>query len=151
MALSPDSRHSASEDVHRRETIRYILLPMAGLVILILVGATISLLLPGRLQVSLIADWLLTILFLCPLALCLFPICILMVAAIVGMNKAHTSITNPLRRLESLSQTIKDRVSKTADTVNHKTVDVSAKWAFFDRLLSVFDPPQPPNHMNKEE
>ena len=96
MASSSDSRHPASEDTHRRETIRYILLPMVGLSVLVLAGAVISLLLPGRLQVSLIADWLLTILFLCPLALCLFPVCILMVAAIVGMNKAHSAIANPM-------------------------------------------------------
>lgn len=147
MAVSP-----ASEDTHRRETIRYILLPMAGVVALVIIGAVISLLLPGRLQVSLLADWLLTILFLCPLALCLFPICILLVAAIAGMNKAHTAIANPLRRLEVLSGTIKERVSKTADTINHKTVDASAKWAFVDRLLAVFDPPKsPPSDMDKEE
>lgn len=152
MASPSDSRPSTAEVVHRRETLRYIVLPMVGVGLLVVAGAVISLLLPQRLQVSIIADWLLTILFLCPLALCLFPLCIVMVAAIFGMNKAHDALVSPLRRVGSLTETLKDRVSKTADTVNQKTVDASAKWAFVDRLLSVFDPPKtPPDRMKKEE
>jgi hypothetical protein len=152
MALPSDSRPSTAEEVHRRETLRYIVLPMVGVGLIVLAGAVISLLLPQRLQVSIIADWLLTILFLCPLALCLFPFCILMVAAVFGLNKAHDALVSPLRRVESLSETLRDRVSKTTDIVNQKTVDASAKWAFVDRLLSVFDPPRsPPDHMKKEE
>lgn len=152
MASPSDSRPSTAEAVHRRETLRYIVLPMVGVALLILVGAIISLLLPQRLQVSIIADWLLMILFLCPLALCLFPICIVMVAAVFGLNKAHDALVSPLRRVGSLTETLKERVSKTADVVNQKTVDASAKWAFVDRLLSVFDPPKtPPDHTKKEE
>lgn len=152
MALPSDSRRSVTEEVHRRETLRYIVLPMIGMVLLVLIGGMISLLLPQRLQVSIIADWLLTVMFLCPLVLCLFPICILMVGAVVGLNKAHDATAKPLRRIESFSAALNERVSKTADTVNQKTVDVSAKWAYVDRLLSVFDPPKsPPDHMKKEE
>jgi len=151
MASSGDSRRPASEVTHRRETIRGIVLPMLGVGTLILVGVIVVLLLPGRLQVSLIADWLLTILFLCPIALCLFPICILMVLAVVGMNRANQAAVNPLRRLENLSANLKDRAAQATDTINRQTINVSTRWAFIDRWLGIFDPPSSPSdEVNKE-
>lgn len=151
MASSPERGLSAAEQVHRHETIRYIVLPFIGVGVVLIAGVLLVLLLPGRLQVALIADWLLTILVLCPLVICLFPICILMVAAVVGMNKAHDALANPLRRLENLSETVTYQVSKTTDAINRQTVNASARWAFVDHLLSFFDPPAPPNQGEKEE
>jgi len=151
MASSADGGRPASEITHHRETIRYIVLPMVGVGALMLVGAIIVLFLPGRLQVSLIADWLFTILFLCPIVLCLLPLCIVMVMGVVAMNKANNAAANPLRRLENFSANLKDRAVQATDTINRKTINASAKWAFVDRLLAVFDPPpSPSDDVNKE-
>jgi hypothetical protein len=151
MASATDKGHPASAMAHRRETFRYIVLPIIGVGALILVGIIIVLLLPGRLQVSIIADWLLMILFLCPMMLCLFPICILMVAAVAGMNKAHTAAANPLRRLERLSESLKERTVQATDNINHQTINVSTRWAFLERWLKVFDPPsEQSDDVNKE-
>src|SRR5262249_33995513 len=108
MVVPPDSGIIASKTKHNRETLLSIILPMLGVGAVVLVGLIIVLLLPERLQVSLIADWLLSVLFLCPVVLCLFPLCIGLIAAIVGMNKAHDAMAKPLQRVQTLSALLRD-------------------------------------------
>jgi hypothetical protein len=152
MVAPPDRGHITSKAIHNRETVRWIVLPIIGVGALVLVGTALVLVLPGRLQVSLIGDWLVSVLLLCPLVLCLFPFCIVMIAAVVGMNKAHAAVSKPLQRVEMLSASVRDRTVQTADVVNRQTVNASVKFAFMDRLLAVFDPPEsPPDDLTKEE
>jgi hypothetical protein len=152
MEASPNRARSAAELARQRDTLRFIILPMAGVGLLVVAGAVIIILLPERLQVSLIADWLLTILFLCPMALCLFPICILMIAAVVGMNRVHDSAAHPLQRLENLSVSVKERSEGAMDAVSRFVIEASVRFAFIERLLGIFDPPAPPtDEVNEEE
>jgi hypothetical protein len=75
-----------------------------------------------------------------------------MILAIVGMNRAHQAVSKPLQRVEILSATLRDRTVQTADAVNRQTVNASVKFAFVDRLLAIFDPPEsPPDDITKEE
>jgi hypothetical protein len=140
----------AGETLHRQETFRYIILPMTGVLALLILGVAAVLLLPKPKQVSIIADWLLTILFLCPAVLCLFPVVILLVAAVAGLNKAHGAARKPLQKLENLSASLNTRTAEITDAINQKTVDASVKIAFADRLLSIFDPPSSTNGEKEE-
>ncbi len=115
--------------------------PLLGAVVLFLLGIIIVLVLPRRLQVSLISDWLLTVLVLCPMVICMFPLVIGIIALIAGMNQLHQTTAKPLRRLSALSQTMADRTVQTTTVINEKTVDASSRFAFLERLLSVFDEP----------
>jgi hypothetical protein len=152
MSVSPEHGRLAAEIEHNRDVLRYIILPMIGVGALILVGILIVILLPSRLQVSIISDWLFSVLFLCPLVLCLFPVSIGMVLAVVGMNRAQNAAVNPLHKLINLSESVKNRTVQTTDAINQQTVSASTKFAFIDRLLAVFDPPSPPpDEVNKEE
>lgn len=152
MVAPPDKGQITSKANHNLETVRWIVLPIVGVGALVLVGTIIVLILPGRLQVSLIADWMLSVLLLCPMVLCLFPFCLLMILAIVGMNRAHQAVSKPLQRVETLSATLRDRTIQTTDAVNRQTINASVKFAFIDRLLAVFDPPvSPPDDLTKEE
>jgi hypothetical protein len=151
MTPATEGRQSAAELAHRREILRYIVLPTVGLIALIGLGVGIVLLLPKPGQVSLVADWMLTVFFLCPVMLCLFPIVILMVAAIAGMNKLHDKTLSPLKRLEHMAATLNTNVAQLTDSINHKTVDASVKFAFLDRLLSIFDPPSSPSPNGEKE
>jgi hypothetical protein len=152
MAASPDSGQITTKAKQRRDTLRWIILPIVGVGALVLVGTVIVLILPERLQVSLISDWLVSVLCLCPTVLCLFPLCILMISAVVGMNRAHQAVSKPLQRVEMLSTTLRDRTAQTTDAINRQTVNASVKFAFIDRLLAVFDPPlPPPDDLTKEE
>jgi membrane protein implicated in regulation of membrane protease activity len=152
MVAPPDRGQIASKTNLNRDTVRWIVLPIAGVGALVLVGTVIVLILPGRLQVSLIADWLLSVLFLCPMVVCLFPLCLLMILAIVGMNRAQQAVSKPLQRVETLSATLRDRTVHTTDAINRQTINASVKFAFIDRLLAVFDSPmEPPGDLTKEE
>jgi hypothetical protein len=151
MTPAIDGRQSAAELTHRRETLRYIVLPTVGLIALIALGVVIVLLLPKPGQVSLVADWMLTVFFLCPVMLCLFPIVILMVAAVAGMNKLHDKTLSPLKRVEHIAATLNTKIAQLTDTINHKTVNASVKVAFVDRLLSIFDPPSSPSPSGEKE
>jgi cell division septal protein FtsQ len=151
MASATNSGKPTSEAVHRRETWLYIFLPMVIFVVLLVVVVLGVISLPQSSQKSLIADWLFTVMFLCPMVLCLFPVVILLVAGVVGLNKAHSMSLRPLRRLQDLSLKLKDRTASTTDTINRRTVDVSVRLAYLERLLSLFDPPPPSSNGTKEE
>ena len=103
---------STGRDAHRRQTLRYIILPMVAVVAFVLVGVVMVLLLPKPEQVSLISDWLCTVLFLCPAVICLFPIVIGLIAAIAGMNKVHAAASGPMGQLEDLSETVVARTNQ---------------------------------------
>ena len=152
MESSPNGARSPAEMASQRDTLRFIVLPMMGLGLLVLGGAVITLLLPEQLQVSLIADWLFSVLFLCPLVLCTFPIFILLVVAVVGLNRVYDNATHPLRRLETLSLSLKDQSEGAMDAVSRFVIEASVRFAFIERLLGIFDPPpSPADDVSEEE
>jgi hypothetical protein len=140
-----------SQREHRRETLRFIILPFAGGVVLLLAGLTLVLLLPQRAQVSIIADWMSTVLILCPLTLCLFPLTAGLWIAVAGMNRLHAAAAKPLYRAEDLSRTLVERTAQTATIVNQQTINTSTRLAFINRLLSVFDPPSDDAQKGRED
>lgn len=132
----------ASEIQHRRETRRWLLLPMILLALFILAGVVLVVLLArgaqGGAQVSIVADLLLSVLMLCPLVLCMLPVTILLIGAVFGMNRVHSAAASPLRRLEDLSETLTQRTRSASATINQKTLDTSARLGFVYRLLGTF-------------
>lgn len=135
------NRQVQAEKTHRRETRLQIILPFVAGVVLVLVGGIIALLLPKRLQVSLIADLMLTVLVLCPAALCLFAVAIGFVAAAAGAGKLHGSLGSALSRVEGLSARVLEQSGRVTDVINRQTIGLSARFAFLDKLLGVFDRP----------
>src|SRR3982751_4009599 len=91
-----------SKKLHRRAVRLEILLPFAGgllLIILLVVIAAIA----GKTPTSGVANTMLTVLMLCPMALCLLPVYLLLVVAVFGMNRVYNLIAKPLRQLQELS------------------------------------------------
>ncbi len=133
---SSDSRH-----MHRRALRREILLPFAGGVILIVVLVIVAAV-EGATPTSGVANTMLTVLILCPMALCLLPVYLLLVLAVVGMNRAHDAIAKPLRQLEALTLTLRDRTHSLSDRAAQVTINLNARFAPLDKLLfSLFDRP----------
>lgn len=128
-----------SQREHRRETLRFITLPFAGAVVLLLAGLALVLALPQRAQVSIIADWMSTVLILCPLTLCLFPLTAGLWIAVAGMNRLHAAAAKPLDRAEDLSRALAEHAAQTAEAVSQRVISGSARLAFITRLLSIFD------------
>jgi hypothetical protein len=129
--------------MHNRALRREILLPVAGGALLI-IALLIVAIAAGQTPVSGIANTMLTVLILCPLVLCLFPIYIVLIVALVGMNKAHNSIAKPLRRLEALSLSLRERTYSTSDRVARMSINLNSRFAPLDKLIfSAFDRPTP--------
>ena len=140
MAITPQGRDPQSR--HRRETLTWIVLPMAGGVLLILAGVAAALLMRQRLQVSVLADWLLTIMLLCPAMLCLLPLCIILLVMSVGMNRVHGAATRFLVRIEKFTPTITNRIIQTMNSVSSTSISWRSRFAYFENLLDVFDRPE---------
>jgi len=98
-------------------------------------------LLPLRAQVSLIAD-LLSLLVLCPLATCLFPIYVLMMVVAFGMNRVHDGAARPLRRMSDLSRGLADRTISLSEAASQVSIRLIASVAALDKLWDVFDRPK---------
>jgi hypothetical protein len=140
MTTSPSSSASARQDAHRRQTRLLIVLPFALGVLLIIALAVIALALPDDRQTSLIADFLMTIVMLCPAVICLFPLYILMVIAAVGMSSVHRAAQKPLDRLNDLSESLYRRVDSASQQVAEKTIDANVRLTALDRnVFSIFD------------
>ena len=131
----------SGERIHRRAVRRQIILPFAGGVILV-AALVVIVASQGETPTSGVSTTMLTLLMLCPLALCLLPIYLLLVMAVAGMNRAHSGITRPLRRAEALSVEMRERTVSISDRLARESINLNARFAPLDRLLfSLFDRP----------
>jgi hypothetical protein len=140
----------SSQQAHRRAVRREILLPFAGglLLIVVLVVLAAS---QGAVPTSGVANTLLTVVILCPLALCMLPVYILLVVAVFGMNRVHDTIGKPLRALENLTITLRERTYGISDRAARTTINLNARFAPLDRMVfSYFDRDRPKNEDNDE-
>lgn len=130
--------------LHRRFTFRGIVLPFAGGMLLV-VALVVFAALQGRVPTSAVANTMLTLLMLCPLALCLLPIYLLFAVAAFGMNRVHDGVAKPLRRLEDLTVKLRDRTYSATDRAARASINLNARFAPLDKLLfSFFDDPAQP-------
>ena len=133
----PESR--PAEVRHRHETRLQLLLPMFLVGLLLLGCVAIVLAFPRRLQVGIVADIMLIVLMLCPAVICMLPLALGMLVAAFGMNKVHDGLARPMRQVAELSNTLTERTAVVTDTVNQKTIDVSARFGGIYKLLSIFE------------
>ncbi|HLV36679.1 MAG TPA: hypothetical protein VKY59_16265 [Spirillospora sp.] len=125
---------------HRRDTLLQLVLPMALLVMVITAALVAVTLLPRGAQIAIISDLMLVVLILCPMAVCLLPFTLLMVVAIVGLNRVHHRAARPLlRKVEGHSIQMKERTSVAADRINRAAIDISARLGFLHRWLGTFE------------
>jgi hypothetical protein len=90
-------------------------------------------------RVSILADVLLICFALCPMILCLFPIYLLLMVSIYGLELVYRMTSKPLGRAREITQTVADKTAESADNISRKSIEISARFAFFDRLVNFFD------------
>lgn len=133
-----------SQRTHRRAVRRQIVLPFAGGILLV-VALVVFAASQGAAPTSGAANTLLTLLILCPMALCLLPLYLLLVLVVAGMSVAHDGLARPLRRLEDLTLTLRDRTYSLSDRAARTTINLNTRFAPLDKLLfSLFDRPASP-------
>lgn len=126
---------------HRRSVRTGIILPFVG-TLLLLVVLTASALISGR--AATIADMFLTILVLCPLAICLLPVYLVMVILIGLMGQANQSASKGLVRVGSLLDNLEGRVPALAEQAAQVTIRWNSAFAFLDKIaFRLFDPVEP--------
>ena len=132
-----------SQKLHRRAVRLEILLPFVGGLLLIVVLVVIAAV-AGKTPTSGVANTMLTVLILCPMALCLLPIYLLLVVAVFGMSRVYNLIATPLRQLQELSLKLRDRTYSLSDRAARTSINLNARFAPLDKLIfSVFDRPKP--------
>jgi membrane protein implicated in regulation of membrane protease activity len=137
------------ERQHRRETFLYLTLPLLFTVGLVVGGAGIVLLLQRRVQVAIIADWMVTALICCPAILCLYVIAIVTMVAAVLVGRTVQSTERPLGRLVDQSDQMAARATQVTDRIREQVVNLMSKFSFLEHYLKVFDPPT--DALNSEE
>lgn len=141
MAEREEQAIEATRRRRRQQNRREIVFPFAiALVALIgLVLLTAVLLRTGA--TSIIVNLLGTLFFLCPLALCLFPLVIMLVAAIYGLGQLNERAARPLIAVERLSIRTYERVGHLAQQIAERTIALSSVYEQFDRaVVSKLDP-----------
>lgn len=129
-----------AEAQHRRQTRLFIWLPFGAAILLILGAVVVAALLPLRLQLSVVSDFVLTVLVLCPMAICLLPLYIALVVLIAAMNRLHHNTAHALGRAVNWSQSLSRRVDQAAGRLERWSIQWSTRLAPLEKtLFSLFE------------
>lgn len=137
--------------IHRRETRVYVILPMIVTSVIFLAAVAVVLLFPQQAQVALVADWMGMIFLLCPSILCLFLVCVILFALVGAMSSAQRASSHSLNKAADFVQHFTGQITGINQDISRRASDLGVRWAFFDRLLGIFDPPEPPDAEKSSE
>lgn len=138
---SPGQSERERVPAERRGVLVGVVLPFS-LVLVAVVGviaAVLSLRSPA--QVAVLSDSMLTVLVLCPLVICLFPLVILGLALVSSVSRWHAKTRSPLRRLEAWTAALEQNVEGWLGNVDERVLDWAVRLAPFRELLTTFDAP----------
>ena len=136
MTTSHDIALDESKRRHNREVLLYIVLPLFGGLLLIAILMLLVIVLPHVLQVRLVADFTVTALLLCPLALCLLPFSIGLATLAIISGCLHPVAAKPLRRGEALTLRLRERVSSIAERGARASIAFNARFAPMTRWMN---------------
>jgi preprotein translocase subunit SecG len=123
----------------RRAVIRPFILTLLVMLAAVMGAA----LLPRGEQTGIIANLLLTVLILCPLALCLFPVYLLLMFMVIQLQRAHSAAAGGLSRLGHVSISMNSRVERILTRWTRRSIRFNSWFARLDRLaFGIFDRPQ---------
>lgn len=123
---------------HRRNVLLAIVLPFIG-GFLVIVALSVAAIASGR--SSTLADIFLTIVVLCPVAVCMLPIYFLLVILIGLMGRANQSAGRGLQRLNGLVDGVGIRAVGATNRVAGLSIRWNSAFAYLDKLLfRIFDP-----------
>jgi hypothetical protein len=108
----------------------------------LIAAAVIAGLLPRGAQTSVIANFLLTLLILCPAALCLFPVYLIMVAVVVNVGRLERGTVKAFARVNTVSTKTLHGTQRAAERWATRSIRFNVFFAPLDKaLFSIFDRP----------
>ena len=134
-----DRLHSQLDRARRNRFRRLAILPFA---LVLAIGAAylgIALSMRSPVQVAVLSNSTLTLLLLCPAALCLFPLVIISVALVALVNRWQRASVSPLRRLEAWTATLEDNADKWLGQIDERVLEAAVAFAPIRQLLRAFD------------
>lgn len=111
--------------------------------LIVFAGLVISLVLQRAAQVSLIADFMLIVMVLCPMVLCFAPLAIGLWVAVFAMTRLDGALSRQLDRLEGATQSLSDRTAKAGDALSRQSIGLTARFAILDRFFNAPDSAEP--------
>lgn len=148
---SRGKQHRELDRLERRHLWLSVLLPFTFIlaIVIAIVGTVLSLRSP--VQVAVVSDSMLTILVLCPLVVCMFPLVILSLVLVSLLGRWHPKSRSPLRRLEAWTATMEQNIESWLGHVDERVLNWAVRLAPFQHLLTAFDPPTAENNDEGEE
>ncbi|MGQ9910037.1 MAG: hypothetical protein ACUVS2_14510 [Candidatus Flexifilum sp.] len=135
MARIDEQGIEATRRRRRRQNRREIVLPFA-IALFILIGLVLlTAVLPREGVPSVTANLLATLFFLCPLALCLLPFALMLVAAIYGLGQLNERAARPLIAVERLSIQARQSAERLGQQIAERTIALSSAYEQFDRAV----------------
>ena len=143
MEITPDMRHQAALEQHQRDSRREIWLPAAiGLAILLIAVLAAAFISTQYAELRLVSNFVLTLLILCPAALCVFPLAIGLVIAAVGMNRVHDWSEVKVGGVNRVSYGLNRRIDALMARLGRAGVTIGAAAAPLEtKVFSAFDRP----------
>jgi len=131
--VPPESIPELSPRIHFGKVIFPVIL--AGMSILLVVAGVlraVSTNAAGSEQLSIIGNVMLTCFVLCPLVLCTTIVYLLLLAVILGLNKVNGTAQKSCQLVGQQTRKLADQTDAVADTLNRKSIDFSARFAFLE-------------------
>ena len=134
--------------LQRNRARRSVFLPFALMLMLLaaIVGAALSL--RTAAQVAVLSDAMFTLLVLCPMVICMFPLVILMLTLAIVAGRLQRISKSPLRRLESWTAALENHADKWLGRIDERALQWAVNFAPFRRVLGMFDAPP---YQNQDE
>lgn len=146
--MTPPERQSYDRE-HRRETFLYLIVPLMVAVVTVLAALVVVFLLQRQMQVSIIADWMMTVFILCPAVVCGFVMCVLLITLVILMRRAQAAVLRPVRWADEKTQQAAEHAEDVSEIITQQIIKLASKFTFLDRLLSLFD--EPTDEVEKKE
>lgn len=142
----PETPSSVEMRAAGRKERRNMILVFVGALIALIVVAVIAGLLPRGTQTNIIANFFLTLIILCPMALCLLPFYLLLVFAVFNIGRLNTMAASGLAKANTLSTTTMHKTQTAAEGLAKRSIQFNLLFAPLDKaVFSLFDRPAHPS------
>jgi len=139
--IDPNVAVAQTARERRGMTRREIWLPLFGGIggLLALTGLVA---LMGGDRTGVVSNFLLTAFVLCPAALCLFPLYILMVVAAFGMGRATQGVTKPLQSIERMTVQMTQGAHRISQVASKHAINANVRFTQIEKRVNFFDHPR---------
>lgn len=134
-----DMYHSELDRLRRVRYRKSVILPFGLVFVLAMAYIGIALALPAPTQVAVLSDAALSLLILCPAAICLFPITIAVFALLALTRRWQRGTMSPLRRLERWAAALENNADRWLGGIDQRILNWAVAFAPIRQLLRSFD------------